>query len=366
MPAKPLSQEQAANAVALVEDCLKEGFAPPSTPRAGMAAMTEAGRRFQEQTGLTPKAFATRISTARDRYGIEPDWSLWRAPQYQQVKGTKRSPNARAPIPESVREREGEPIRVLVIGDTHDDPRHPDKSRFESFGRMAAERKVDRVVQIGDFGTWDSVSRHEDRSTIAGRALPSFEDDMASCRMALMAFQRGMGDFRCPLHIPLGNHEDRVRVYENLHPVMEGGMYRRLLEMFAQYRWETRRFGEFLFIDGVGFCHVPLNIMGRPYGGKNPENQIGNDATFSLVYGHTHKKVVKSVPKIGPTNQIKVVNVGCGLPFGHVEDYAKLSTTGWDYGVMEIAIQGGQIISEKWFDMLEVLDRYGEPMCFAA
>jgi len=128
MPAKPLSQEQAANAVALVEDCLKEGFAPPSTPRAGMAAMTEAGKRFQEQTGLTPKAFATRISTARDRYGIEPDWSLWRAPQYQQVKGTKRSPNARAPIPESVQEREGEPIRVLVIGDTHDDPRHPDTS----------------------------------------------------------------------------------------------------------------------------------------------------------------------------------------------------------------------------------------------
>lgn len=32
---------------------------------------------------------------------------------------------------------------------------------------------------------------------------------------------------------------------------------------------------------------------------------------------------------------------------------------------MELAIQGGQVISEKWFDMLEVLDRYGEQQCAA-
>lgn len=133
---------------------------------------------------------------------------------------------------------------------------------------------------------------------------------------------------------------------------------RRVLEAFTQYGWRTTDFGEFLFIDGVGFTHVPLNEMGRPYGGKTALSRIANDATFSIVFGHTHKDQVYRAPKIGPTNSIKVVNLGCALPHGHVEAYARMSTTGWGYGVYELTLQGGHILSERKFDMIEIRDRY--------
>lgn len=361
MAAPALSEDAARAAVALVEQCLKEGYCPPNAPTAGRAALTEAGRRAIDSGMVrTVAAFRSRYDIARVSHGIEPDWSLWRPAQYQAIKPTKRSPSgAHDAIPHELAEPEGKAVRLLVIGDTHDDPRIPDKSRFKWFGRLAADRKIDGILQGGDFGTWDSVSRHEDRGTIRGRSLPSFEDDLASFRMALMAVDDGLDGYQCWKRITLGNHEARVQTYENLHPVLEGGMMIRVREALAQRGWESRDFGEFMFIEGVGFTHVPLNIMGKPYGGKNPENQIANDATFSIVYFHTHKKVVKSAPKIGPTNKIKVVNAGCALPFGHVEDYARMSTTGWDYGVFELTLQAGQIISEKWFDMIELREKYG-------
>lgn len=173
MAAPALSEAAARAVVSMVEDCLKEGYCPPTSPTAGRAALTEAGKRFSEQTGKAVNTFRSRLDIARVSHGLEPDWSLWRPAQYQAVKQTKRSPSgAHDPIPHDLAEPEGKAVKVLAIGDCHDDPRLPDKTRFEWFGKCAADRKVDRIVQIGDWGSWDSVSRHEDRATIRGRALP--------------------------------------------------------------------------------------------------------------------------------------------------------------------------------------------------
>lgn len=361
MPARPVSDEALRACAALVEECLREGFCPPTAPSKGRSAQLEAASRAVAR-GLVKSegAFATRLRMAREK-GFPPDETLYRPPQYQYAKPSRVSPvGSVPPMPERIAEPDGDPVKVLAIGDTHDDPRLDDRERFRWFGRAAADMKVDRVVQIGDWGTWDSVSRHEDRATITGRAQPSFEDDMASFRMSLMEFDRGLGDYSCPRYVTEGNHEKRVEVYENLNPVMEGGMMRRVREAFLQYGWQTRPFGEWLFLEGVGFTHVPLNEMGKPYGGKTAEARIANDATFSIVYGHSHKPRVHRAPKIGPTNYIKVVNIGCALPYGHVEAYARMSTTGWGHGVYLLTLHGGQITAEKWYDMLELRDRYSD------
>lgn len=191
MAARSLTEEQCREVVALVEECLREGFSPAGMQTPGRMAITEASKRAM-QRGLcrTTNTFTTRLRIARDR-GMVPDETIYRAPQYQFSKPTRKSPvGGIPPAPEGVTEPEGNPVVVLAIGDTHDDPRLQGKARFEWFGRCAADRKVDRIVQIGDWGTWDSVSSHEDRSSITGRSLPSFEDDLASFRMSLMAFDR--------------------------------------------------------------------------------------------------------------------------------------------------------------------------------
>lgn len=358
MPARPLTDDQIRECIDLVEQCLKEGYAPPEI-QVGKQALREAMRRAMEQGTLrSVSAFNSRLASGASR-GMEPDWTLYKAPQYQAPKGTRArpSPARHAVNTDAATPEEDEVVRVVVIGDCHDDPRMADYERFKALGFFAASLAPDRIVQIGDWATFDSVSRHEDRSTISGRALPSFEDDLSSLRMSLRSFYDGLGGYQCPKHIPLGNHEDRVRQYENLNATLEGAMYNRVLEAFAQYEWQTRPFGEWLFIAGVGFTHVPLNIMGRPYGGKTL-NPIANDAVFSIVFGHSHKGGFVRAAKIGPNRRISVLNVGCSLPEGHVEDYAKLSTTGWEYGLYEIEIVNGDIRSARHHSMSAVMLAY--------
>lgn len=360
MPARALTDDELMACVRLVEDCLKEGYAPPDQRgHAGKAAITEAATRaVEKKITRTASAFRSRIFDARGR-NICPDWSLWVPPQYQQVKTTRRAPTGgRAPMPEDILKPEGPIQRVLAIGDLHDDPRLPDKDRFEWMGRYAKDNKVDRIVQIGDWGTWDSVSRHEDRSTIRGRALPSFEDDLASFSLSLAAFDKGLDGYNCPKHITEGNHEARVQTYENLHPVHEGSMMLRVREAMSRRGWTSTPFGQFYFVEGVGFTHVPLNIMGRPYGGKTL-NSMGNDAVHSIVFGHSHKGTFQTFPKIGPSSKIDILNLGCGLPHGHVEDYARLSTTGWHYGVYDLTLQAGQIVSHSHVSMIRLEELYG-------
>jgi hypothetical protein len=100
--------------------------------------------------------------------------------------------------------------------------------------------------------------------------------------------------------------------------------------------------------------------MGREYAGKNPENQISNDAIFSVVYGHTHKGGYKSVPKIGPKKSIEVVNVGSSMPYGHVKKYAQRSTTGWSYGIWELSIRQGHVVGYNFTDMENLREKYSD------
>jgi hypothetical protein len=139
---------------------------------------------------------------------------------------------------------------------------------------------------------------------------------------------------------------------------MEGSLYLQVLEAFAQYGWRTREYGQWLFLEGVGFTHVPLNVMGRPYNGKTL-SPIANDAVFSIVFGHSHKGGRHEAPKIGPSRKVTVMNLGCALPDGHVEAYACKSTTGWEYGVYELTLQAGQILSAKHHSMREIETAYG-------
>ena len=70
-------------------------------------------------------------------------------------------------------------LKVLVIGDTHDSPDIPDKSRFGWFAKHIKKTKPDAVVQIGDFVTLDSCTHYiRDDSYTAKIEKPIFMKDM--------------------------------------------------------------------------------------------------------------------------------------------------------------------------------------------
>ena len=68
-----------------------------------------------------------------------------------------------------------------------------------------------------------------------------------------------------------------------------------------------------------------------------PKVQIGNDSLHDLVFGHTHKARDWKAVKIGYDKWVRIVNVGCSLPSGHIEEYAKLNMNGWSWCVHSVA-----------------------------
>lgn len=253
----------------------------------------------------------------------------------------------------------GASYRILAIGDIHDSPKLPDKSRIKWIARHAAATRPDKIVQIGDWADFASCSMHEPPGSIGYAHKPSFRQDIESLEEALTAFFKEVGS-DIPLIVTEGNHENRVERWEETHPAVEGGFYQQLQDLWARYGWRPYKYGEWVWIGGVGFTHVPKNIMGRAYGGKASENQIANDATFSVVYGHTHRSAFKRAPKIGPAQSIEVLNLGSAMPHGYVAAYAGTATTGWSYGIFDIEIRAGHIIQFHEIPMTKLGELYGD------
>ena len=249
----------------------------------------------------------------------------------------------------------GEKIRICAIGDAHDSPKIPNKERFEWIGAHIKATKPDVVVQIGDFLTLDSLNNYEPNETFAGKLKPTFQADVGSFIEAL-----GAMDIDGPeLHCTLGNHEQRLFAYENNHPEVYGMMQIELQGALERFGWT---FSPYKFIQkygGVGFTHSATNSMGRAYGGKNSENSIANDSLFDLVIGHSHRRRLVRVPKIGDDNNLADLNLGCALPDGFIESYARHSSTGWSFGIYDLTIQHGSLQSESFIPMSELGSLYG-------
>jgi len=178
---------------------------------------------------------------------------------------------------------------------------------------------------------------------------------MESLEAALRAFYTYGGGLN--LHCTLGNHEGRVKRFESGTAEIEGTLFQPLLELFARYGWRTHEEGQFLFAGGVGFVHAPRTLMGREYGGKTL-NAIANDSVFSIVFGHSHRGQLLHSPKIGPLSSVTICNLGTCMPTNYVAEYARVSTTGWTYGVYDLTIQAGRIVGHSFISMDELERKY--------
>jgi predicted phosphodiesterase len=276
---------------------------------------------------------------------------------YEQIHGRREKPRIRVPAVTSI-SRSDEPIyKVLAIGDHHDKPGR-DKTRALWIGRHAAETRPNAIVSIGDWASLDSLSTHEAPGSQNDAERPPFHLELESLDESLSVFHRGIPVGEIPVFHTHGNHEHRAVRSANRQPKLNGDMPIRLDEVFSRYRWQTRPFGEFVDLYGVDFVHCPLNVMGREMGGENVERNIGIKSMRSLVFGHTHRANVMNITKVGQQRKLTVINLGTSMPWGTVEKYNGLSMTGWSYGIFELRIQAGQILSAKHFDMIELEESY--------
>lgn len=250
-------------------------------------------------------------------------------------------------------EEPGKPIRVLYFTDTHHHPGGP-LDHLKWIARHAGEGRFDVIRHGGDFNDYDSVSTHDPIGSVQAKSKPSLAADMEANEEALFTFDRELGPSTIPKIFDCGNHEKRVHKYEMLRGELEGSLWFRLQEIYAQYRWRWNDFGVITFLGGVGFTHIPLSANnGKPY--SSPAIML-RDMTHDLVIGHRHKGGMYPQPKIG--GDVTLYDGACSLPHGTVKEYAKLNPTGWRWGINEITIQDGKVTDFSFVSMLELQRRY--------
>lgn len=253
----------------------------------------------------------------------------------------------------------GKAVRVFTFGCAHDAPNLPDKSRFRNAGRLVSELMPDFVVDLGDSADFDSLSTHAAPGSKDDRAKPAFLTEIASLTEAYGEFNETApsADDVPRFHLD-GNHCYRADRFEAMHPETEGVYTLPIQQVFARYGFTHKKYREWLFLEGVGFTHVPLNMAGKEYGGKTAENMIMNETTFSVVWSHTHRQHFARRAKIGIGNGIQSFNTGTFMPMGLIKPYAGLSQTGWTYGCHELTLRDGQIESARSWSVKELEERY--------
>jgi hypothetical protein len=357
MPQPALRREIAEEAIARVETALREGFRPAGFSGNGVAAVAKAA----EGWSISRSTLQGRLLSAKALYGLEPDETLYRAQRYQQPVPRAVLYDAPPPEPQVVQPT-GRAVRVLAIGDLHQDPRHPERMEVLTWiARYASLHRFDHIVQIGDWSTWDSVNQHDRNDTAAARNKPPIARDMENLKQSLAAWRAGIDPTYKPRQtVVLGNHENRLERFENANPEAYGMFTGERDQAFLQYGWKTRPYGELFYIEGVAFTHHPVNGVGRAFGGETGPQRAASKTTVPMVSGHTHKRQVHDAAKIGPVDVISMVEIGCALPWGTVEAYAKHGMTGWWYGCVPMTVQGGVITDLSFVSMLTLERDFGE------
>lgn len=356
-----LSDEQKLDVKNRVEAMLRAGYRPPNQIGPGQAAVRAAAAEALKDRAVS--SINTFISRAGSLEGTEyePDWSLYRPARYQQPAPVAVLQPAQ-PLSVATVIPTGKAQRVLVIGDLHQDPRHEDRlSVLTWIGRYASEHRFDRIIQVGDWSTFDSVNQHDKNDTYASKFKPGIRDDLDNLQASHRAFRRGISsDYKPRLNFLNGNHEQRLERFENANPEAVQTFTLSREETFAQFGWKTRPYGELFYVDGVGFTHHPTNGAGRAYGGKTGPQRAANESTVPVVSGHTHRRQVHDSPKIGPIDVISMVEVGCAMPWGTMESYASHSLTGWWFGVVPMTIQDGAITDVNFVSMLTLRSTFSD------
>lgn len=259
---------------------------------------------------------------------------------------------------------------TLVVGDCHVE-QDEDLTRFRALGNYIVEQQPENIVIIGDFLSLDSLSAWDrnKRAVMEGRRF-GLELKHAAKALDLMELPTKLYNKRKkkikhkqyrPNRIFIsGNHEDRWFRYLDQHAELidvidiwkEIGLYK--------YGWKVTPYREYIYLNGVGFTHVPMNGINKPVGGVTALRKAATEHANSVVYGHSHKLGLETFTHHGKNErQIMSLNVGCF--FEGVPQYAKgslLSKDWWRGVIMLRHLNDDGLINVSAIDMQTLLNEY--------
>jgi len=183
----------------------------------------------------------------------------------------------------------------FIIPDTQVKP-GVNTDHLTAAGNYIVAKRPDRVIHLGDH--WDMASlssydkgtkraegvRYHEDITVGNNAMQKL---LAPIRK-LQERQRKNGKkiYRPDMHFLMGNHEERIMRYANVHPELAGHIG---YQDFDLKGWKVHDFLEPVVLDGVSYAHYFYNPnTGRPFGGmcSTRLKNIG----FSFTMGHQQGK----------------------------------------------------------------------------
>ena len=212
--------------------------------------------------------------------------------------------------------------KLLLVPDAQVKPGVP-TDHIRRLGQEIVEELPDVIYNIGDWFDMPSLSSYDKGSAKAEgrRVIEDIEAGNLAMKLLLKPLkdlqskQRASGKkiYKPKLYFSMGNHEDRIRRYENSHPELQGALAADRLDLND---WEVIPFLQVKEIEGVHFSHYFYNPnTGRPYSGTM-EFRLGK-LKRSFVQGH--EQGLKYATEAVGDNRIH--GLMAGSFYTHDEDY---------------------------------------------
>lgn len=208
---------------------------------------------------------------------------------------------------------------TLVVPDAHTTP-DQDMIRFTALGRMANHKRPDRVVFMGDFCNFDSLSSYDfGKENSHGKR---YKDDCKAGIAALKLFKAELASDYKPILVFLGgNHDEgRVEKYIENHAQLRGHMDIKDDLRLDELGFKYVPYKSFYEAHGVLFAHAIMNAANQPVSGKNVMSSIAMLTAKSVVVGHHHRFETMGYYRHGADDIQQVLL--CGVFSEHTDDYA--------------------------------------------
>lgn len=248
-------------------------------------------------------------------------------------------------------------IKIVYFTDAHNQP-GMSLDRFKWLAGLVNDVKPDYLISGGDMDEIGSLSGHEKNETYKGKLKPLLAQDLeASARMAKLL--KDEIKHPCQKIITLGNHEQRIKTYENNNPEIFGIAWNIYSEIWEKTGWIMHDYGAYVNIGGVKFTHAPFDQNGFPVKGEACVKKVATNSTSDVVFGHLHYETRIRAHKFDTDNSVTALCAACFMPVGYRPDYVKNTRKEYDRGCYVLMVKDGRLQSIKQFAMSELEYLYG-------
>ena len=239
--------------------------------------------------------------------------------------------------------------QVVVVGDAHITPGQS-LGRFRALGNYLLETRPDDVVLMGDFVSMESLSSFDKKGglrlegTRIGADVAVGKAALTALTAPITAYNRRRAknhdkQFTPRIHFIAGNHEHRIiRWWED--DAQMAGTYSLIYE-FSPWVNTYTRYGDYLWLNGVGFTHIPFNKVGPVSASGftvSIAQKVALQSAASVVFGHTHLLDLGRAARTGNDKTIYCLNVGCFFEPEYDPPYIESRLKDWWRGIVRLTI----------------------------